>query len=71
MGKELNMDTMNRLLEISSRLDHLENVAEWIARETTHTDNTLSQTGTLICVIADDIREKLSSLVHEVEKEME
>ena len=64
-------DTVNRLVEISSRIDHLESVAEWIARETVHTDNTLSQTGTLICVIADDLREKLCALVKDIEKQKE
>jgi len=65
------MKTMEKLIDISSRIDHLESAAEWIARETVHTDNTLSQTGTLICVIADDIREKLCQLVKEFEKTKE
>ena len=65
------MDTVNRLIEISSRIDHLESVAEWIARETVHTDNTVSQTGTLICVIADELRERLCALVKDLEKQKE
>ena len=61
------MNTMDKLLEISSRLEHLENCAEWIARETVHCDNGVSQTGTLICVLTDEIREKLCTFMREVE----
>jgi len=61
------MDTMNKLLEIASRIDHLENAAEWIARESVHTDNGISQTSTLICVLADEIREKVYDLTRELE----
>jgi hypothetical protein len=62
------METMNKLMEISSRIEHLENAAEWIAKETIHTDNSVSQTSTLICVLADDLREKVCQLVKELEK---
>ena len=55
-------------MEISSRIEHLENAAEWIARETVHTDNSISQTGTLICVLAEDLREKICSLIKDIEK---
>jgi hypothetical protein len=61
------MDTLDRLMEISSRIEHLENAAEWIARETVHTDNGLSQTGTLISVLAEDVRERVYSLIRELE----
>jgi hypothetical protein len=62
------METLEKLIDISSRIDHLENAAEWIARETVHTDQGVSQTGTLICVLAEELREKLSQIFHEVEK---
>ena len=62
------MNTVNRLLEITSRIDHLENAAEWIAREAVHSDNAISQTGTLICVLADELRERLCKLVKEMEE---
>ena len=65
------MDTMNKLLEISSRLEHLESAAEWITRETVHTDNTVSQTGSLICVLVDDLRERVCKLVRELEDKNE
>lgn len=59
---------MDKLLEISSRIEHLENAAEWITRETVNTDSSVSQTGSLICVLCDDIREKICSLVHDFEQ---
>ena len=55
-------------MDISSRLEHLESAAEWITKETVHTDNAVSQTGTLICVLADDLREKVCALVRELEE---
>ena len=61
------MNTILRLLDISSRLDHLASASEWITRETIHTDNSVSQTGTLISVLADDVREKICTLVRELE----
>ena len=42
--------------------------AEWIARETVHTDNALSQTGTLMSVLSEDIRERITNLVAELEQ---
>jgi hypothetical protein len=62
------MDTLDRLLQISSRLEHLENSAEWIARESVHDDNGISQTSTLICVLADEIREMIFALTHDLEQ---
>lgn len=61
------INTTDQLLEISSRLEHLESAAEWIAKETIHTDNALSQTGTLICVLADEVREAIYQLAKQVE----
>jgi hypothetical protein len=60
-------NTLDRILEISSRIEHLESAAEWIARETVHSDNSISQTGTLICVLADDLRQRVMTLVKELE----
>ncbi|MCO6430537.1 MAG: hypothetical protein J5J00_06720 [Deltaproteobacteria bacterium] len=65
------MDTINKLLEISNRLEHLEKSAEWIAKETVHSDNGISQTGTLICVLTDQVREQVYSLVKALEKKVE
>lgn len=62
------MSTMDQILEIASRLDHLGTCAEWIARETVHTDNSVSQTGTLMSVLAEDIRERVTALVTELEQ---
>lgn len=62
------MASVDKLLDITSRLEHIENSAEWIARETVHADSSVSQTGTLICVLADDLREKIFTLVKELEE---
>ncbi len=63
------MDTLSKLMAISSRIEHLENAANWIAREAVHSDNSISQTGTLISVLADELREKVYALVHELERD--
>jgi hypothetical protein len=60
--------SMNKLLEITSRLDHVESSAEWIARETIHSDSSVSQTGTLIMVLVDDLRTRVCALVKELEE---
>lgn len=62
------MNTLAQVLEIASRLDHLGTSAEWIARETVHTDNSISQTATLISVLTEDIREKVTALISELEQ---
>jgi hypothetical protein len=67
----MEIDTINKLLEISSRIEHMEKSAEWISRETVHSDNAVSQTGTLITVLADEIREKVCTLVKSLEKKIE
>lgn len=62
------MDTLGKLMEITGKLDHLENTAEFIARETIHSDNVLSQSATLICTVADDLRERVFTLVRDLEE---
>lgn len=62
------MHTIDKLVDITSRLEHIEHSAEWIARETVQSDNVVSQTGTLICVLADDLRERVYALVKELEE---
>ena len=64
------MNTIDKMIEIQSRLEHLESSALWIAKETVHSDNAVSQTGTLISVLADELREKLYNLVQELEKQL-
>jgi hypothetical protein len=64
------MDTVQKLLEITSRLEHLECSAEWITRETVQNDNGVAQTGTLIAVLADEIRERVCNLVRDLEKQV-
>lgn len=65
------MDTIDRLSDIASRIDHLETAAEWIAREMVHSDNGISQTATLITVLADELREKICRLVKDIERGVE
>jgi hypothetical protein len=55
-------------MTIASRIEHLEYAAEWIARESVHNDPTISQTGTLIITIADDLRERVFALVKDLEE---
>jgi hypothetical protein len=62
------MNTLPQVLEIASRLDHLGICAEWIARETVHTDNAVSQTGTLISVLTEEIRDRINNLIAELEQ---
>lgn len=62
------MNTLPQILEIASRLDHLGTCAEWIARETVHTDNAISQTGTLISVLTEEIRDRINTLITELEQ---
>lgn len=64
------MDTVGKLQEISLRLDHLEASGEWLARSLVHQDTAASQTGTLVTVLAEDIRQRLLELVTELEKQI-
>ena len=61
------MSTVDKLMDISSRLEQLENNAEWIAKETVQTDSSVSQTSTIIMALADDVRERVCALVSELE----
>ncbi len=65
------MQTIDKLIDLSNRLDHLENSAEWIAKESVHSDNGISQTATLICVLAEELRERICGLVKEFEETIE
>ena len=65
------MNSVRIVMDISSRIEQLEQSAEWIAKETVHTDNGVSQAGTLIAVLADDIREKLLKLVRDLEDQQQ
>jgi len=61
---------MQSLIDIESRLEHLENLALWIARDSASIDPTLSQTGTLISVICEDVRERIFNLVKQLEEKI-
>ena len=65
------MAHIQRLLEISSRIEHLEHAAEWITKESVHGDNAISQTATLISVLAEDVQARICDLVRELEHKMD
>lgn len=60
-------NTLDKLIEISSRIEHLQNSADWITRETANTDSGISQTATLIAVLAENIQEMVCEVCKEVE----
>ena len=62
------MESLVKLQDVSNRIEHLENAAEWIARETVHTDSGISQSATLISVLADQVREMIYELVIDLER---
>lgn len=65
------MNSISKISDISDRIDHLESAAEWIARITVNQDQSVSQSATLIQVLADDIRQLICGLVRELENGIE
>jgi hypothetical protein len=65
---EEKVETVQKLQELSNRIEHLQSLADWVTRETTHSDNAVSQTATLITVLAEDIRERVYEVVRECEE---
>lgn len=61
------MDNIERLEEICMRLDHLEQAGEWISRAMATSDSATSHTGTLVTVLAEEIRDRLIELVQMLE----
>ena len=61
------MESVEKLQEISLRLDHMQAAGEWLARSLVHTDSAASHTGTLITVLTEDIRGRLLELITELE----
>ncbi len=64
------MDRVTKIHEISLRIDHLQQAGDWIARTLVNTDGACSQTGSLISVLAEDVRQRLLELVTELETEV-
>lgn len=64
------MESLSKLQEITLRLDHLESAGDWLARALVHTDAGASHTGTLVTVLADELRSRILELVTELEKEL-
>lgn len=63
--------SLKEVLEIESRIEHLETLALWIAKETASVDQTISQTSTLISVVCEDIRERVIELVRNLEERIQ
>jgi hypothetical protein len=61
------MNNYQQAIILFSRIDHLEQIADWIARETTHQDKSICQSATLITVLSDDIRQRITNLIKELE----
>ena len=64
------MKTVDKLQELSNRLDHLESVSLWIAETVGETDPAVSQSANLIETLAEDVRYRVMELVSELEKEI-
>ncbi len=64
------MDTIRRLQELSERIDHIEHSGEWLSNAMEDYDGPVSQTGSLISSLAEDIRYRLIELVTELEKQI-
>ena len=65
------MKSLEKLQEISLRLDHLDAAGEWLARALVHTDEAASHTGSLVSVLSEDLRNRIFELVTELEKTIE
>ena len=55
-------NSVDKLVDISNRLEQIENSAEWISREMVHSDTAISQTGSLICVLQMILGKKFARL---------
>lgn len=64
------MESLEKLQEISMRIDHLESAGDWLARSMANIDGAASHTGTLVTVLAEDIRARIMDLVTELEKQI-
>ncbi len=64
------MDTIRRLQELSERIDHIEHSGDWLSSAMEGYDAPVSQTGSLISSLAEDIRFRLIELVTELEKQI-
>lgn len=63
------MDSLSKLQEISLRLEQVESAGDWLARTLVHVDSAASHTGSLVSLLAEDIRERILNLITEIEQE--
>ena len=61
------MDIFAELEIIQSRLQQIDSVGEWIARETVHQDIALSQSGSYLCAMTSDLQMRVESLIVELQ----
>lgn len=63
------MDTLQKLHELTERLEHLDHAGQWIAETLNGKDEVVSQTGKLITSLSEDIRYRIIELITELEKQ--
>ena len=64
------MNTLDKIHDISIRLEHMHQAGDWLSRTLVHADPSASHTGTLITVLVEDLRERILNLVAELETEI-
>lgn len=63
------MNTLDKLRELTQRLEHLDHTGEWLAETLSGKDEVVAQTGKLITTLSEDIRYRIIELVTELEKQ--
>jgi hypothetical protein len=61
------LDIFAELEIIQSRLQQIDSVGEWIARETVHQDAAISQSGSFLCAMTSDLQMRVESLIVELQ----
>jgi hypothetical protein len=61
------VDIFAELEIIQSRLQQIDSVGEWIARETVHNDLAISQSGSYLCAMTSDLQMRVESLIVELQ----
>ena len=62
--------SIERVQDISLRIEQLENTGEWLSRVVEGYDPSAAQAAVLITSLAEDIRARLLDLVTELEKQI-
>ncbi len=64
------MDTISKLQEISLRLDQIDQTSDWLAQCLEELDPAMSQAGTMVAALSDDVRMRVLELVSELENQV-